>query len=563
MNAGAYARLLAAGLLAWAGGVAAAPAVDPGEPLGSVPEVVWRDATGLHRYALQPDGSARPLAAGALPRTPLGSVWKLFVYAYLEDAAVAERPYTCTGASRDEVYCCDPGGTITRDEALVRSCGAYFEPARWAIDPAAWRRYWQAHGAPDWLGELDQLVPAREVAVEAVLEALARVPEAAQQRARADLLEVVLRTGEGSVVAALGGRLRIKTWSWQTSPDEGGRRIGGFAGWLVDGTPVWAAGPGTSTTLLVGQARALEQILPLARAPGGECVDVDLFARYPVSEVLALADGQPAPAGALHGRFEVRFDNGNRIDIDSAGDILLERAAQPRLVARLTREEYVARVLDREAAPQPVAAARALAVAIRSYLLQTASRPERCLRIADSSATQRVAPRPATAAARAVADWTADLVLAGAPVRYHSEQAGPGVLGWGDAVQRAQTGAGYAELLARAFPRADLSRWDRPLARCQPLPEAERWLRGRLPGWRPVLDREPGYIETDDFVVCRLQSGNPFVDRVTRRIHVRGWFSLQDRLDLTHEYLHLGFEAHPSGQDEQYVEALTRRLMFE
>jgi uncharacterized protein YfaQ (DUF2300 family) len=44
---------------------------------------------------------------------------------------------------------------------------------------------------------------------------------------------------------------------------------------------------------------------------------------------------------------------------------------------------------------------------------------------------------------------------------------------------------------------------------------------------------------------------------------VRGVRSLQDRLDLTHEYLHLAFEAHPNGQDETYIEGLARHLLLE
>ncbi len=60
-----------------------------------------------------------------------------------------------------------------------------------------------------------------------------------------------------------------------------------------------------------------------------------------------------------------------------------------------------------------------------------------------------------------------------------------------------------------------------------------------------------------------VASGRPYVDRERERIFVRGLYSLQERLDLTHEYLHLAFRAHPSGQDENYVESLARRLLLE
>ena len=76
--------------------------------------------------------------------TPLGSLWKLFVYAWLFDTGAREPAYECRGQSKDEVYCCAAGGRIERDQALVKSCGLYFEPARLGISSADWRTYWQA-----------------------------------------------------------------------------------------------------------------------------------------------------------------------------------------------------------------------------------------------------------------------------------------------------------------------------------------------------------------------------------------------------------------------------------
>jgi uncharacterized protein YfaQ (DUF2300 family) len=46
------------------------------------------------------------------------------------------------------------------------------------------------------------------------------------------------------------------------------------------------------------------------------------------------------------------------------------------------------------------------------------------------------------------------------------------------------------------------------------------------------------------------------------RIYARGHYSLQQRLDITHEYLHLAFADYPSGQDETYIEQLARRLLL-
>ena len=69
--------------------------------------------------------------------TPLGSLWKLYVYAWLEDTHQPEQPYQCRG---------NPGRglllsgweSITRDTALVRSCGLYFAPQRLHIGADVW-----------------------------------------------------------------------------------------------------------------------------------------------------------------------------------------------------------------------------------------------------------------------------------------------------------------------------------------------------------------------------------------------------------------------------------------
>jgi uncharacterized protein YfaQ (DUF2300 family) len=101
------------------------------------------------------------------------------------------------------------------------------------------------------------------------------------------------------------------------------------------------------------------------------------------------------------------------------------------------------------------------------------------------------------------------------------------------------------------------------VASCEALPAAQDWLLKQRRGWRQRLESEVGYNEISAFAVCRVAFGRPYVDRERQRIYVRGVLSLQDRLDLTHEYLHLAFEAHPNGQDENYIEGLARHLLLE
>ncbi|MEG2913076.1 MAG: DUF2300 domain-containing protein [Pseudomonas sp.] len=487
---------------------------------------------------------------------PLGSLWKLFVYAWLVDTGAREPAYECRGQSKEEVYCCSAGGKIGRDQALVKSCGLYFEPARLGISSTDWRAYWQTRQAPSWLLDLPLVQPATRVSVADLLKVLSSLP--AQNQMRRVLLDVVLNAADGNVVGELGGRLRVKTWSWLGDKDPQSRQ-GGFAGWTVDGSPVWAGGRGTSQMVLRNYGQALATVLPTVRpVETGRCVEVGLFSRYPVLRVLA--GDRAVTSGPLQGDYRVEFANGNALDIHSDGELFL---LNNKLVARLDREEYVARVLDREAKPEPAEAAKALAVAIRTYLLQNAARSGDCLSIDDSSTRQRVAPRPASAESRSIAAWTADLVLAGSIVTYHSDQPGPDKLAWQQAVEQANAGQRYDAILLHAYPRASLSRWDNPVASCEALPAAQDWLQKQRRGWRPKLESETGYNEVSTFAVCKLAFGRPFVDRERQRIYVRGVLTLQDRLDLTHEYLHLAFEAHPNGQDETYIEGLARHLLLE
>lgn len=493
-------------------------------------------------------------------QAPLGSVWKLFVYAWLVDTGAREPVYECRGQSKEEVYCCTAGGRIERDQALVKSCGLYFEPARLGIDVSGWRAYWQARQAPQWLLDLPSLQPATRVSVVELLRMLALMP--AQDQARSVLLDVLLNAADGNVVGELGSRLRVKTWSWLGDRDAASRQ-GGFAGWTADGTPIWAGGRGTSQRVLRDYAQALSVVLPTSwPVEAGKCVEVDLFSRYPLQRVMS--GERVMSSGLLRGDYRVEFVNGNQLDIHSDGDLfLLNDSPSPKLVARLDREEYVARVLQREASAEPAEAAKALAVAIRTYLQQNATRRGDCLSIDDSSQRQRVAPRPATAQVRSIAAWTSDLVLAGSTVTYHSNQPGLDRLSWQLAVDQANAGQRYDAILLHAYPRASLNRWDNPVASCEALPAAQDWLQKQRRGWRPSLESEAGYNEVSTFAVCRLAFGRPFVDRERQRIYARGVLSLQDRLDLTHEYLHLAFEAHPNGQDETYIEGLARHLLLE
>lgn len=522
-------------------------------------QLAVRESGQTRLWHLPVQGAAQPRTAAeaAALHAPLGSLWKLFVHAWLQDRGADEPAYQCRGHDRDEAYCCEPGKSIGREQALLKSCGLYYEPERLGIDAGDWQRYWRRHGAPEWLQQLAALQPATDVPVSELLRELERLP--ARPEIQAQLAAAMLQQPE-PVFDALGAQLRIKTWSWHRGSED--QRIGGFAGWRSDGRALWAQGPGTSRSVLQRHAESLARLLPPAQPMRpGECVEVRMFARYPLQRIEPLDGG--SMRGALRGRYRLHFATGSRIEIESAGELLLQNEDEPpRILARLSREEYVARVLQREGRADDATAARVLAIAIRSYLAQQAETGGSCLRIDDSSARQRVAPRPADAAARAAAAFSEGLVLAGMPVRYHSDQVAPGQLSWAQLLRDAGNGASLHALLRQTWPQAELVAWGQAQTQCDVLPEAQAWLAAQRPRWRRLLDAEFGHEERPEVQICRLHAGRPFVDRARQRVHVRGLRSQQDQLDLTHEYLHLAFEAHPHGQDEDFIEAWARRLVL-
>ncbi len=532
-------------------------------------DVAWWKDGKLTALQLRDDGGSRPAAFDGARMVPLGSLWKLFVYVYAVDTKLPTPDYRCTGAQRrEEVYCCEAGESVGRDAALAQSCGLFFAPARLLVERAPWREYWGARlgrapaGEADWLSDPARLAPERLVSLRSLMAALASLPAASRAEAESALLRVVLGARGANTVGWFGGRLRVKTFSWH----EAGRpaqRLGGAAGWLADGTPVWFAGAGTSGAILQAWAPRLAAALPAGAAPADAgCVVVDYFARYPIRAVTSA--GVAAAPGALHGRHLVRFENGRSLAVYSRGELVLARDGQsrPRLSGRFGVNEYVARVVEREGGTAEPEAAKALAVAARSYLQQNAVPAEGCQRIADSSAAQRVSPSPAGAAARAVAEWTDQLVLSGANVRYHASAAAPGTMAWSAAVEQARRGWRFDEILAAAYPRAELTTLAGAVPPCVRLAGAEAWLARELPGWERLLRAEAGYERPPEPpAVCRLGGGAAYSEQSRNRVFVRGLATREDRITLAHEFLHLGLRNHPRGQDEHLVEQLARRLV--
>ena len=534
----------------------------------------WSDAAGVHRALGQPATAALVAPASASQssaagqRVPLGSVWKLFAYAYLQGRDVHEAAYRCVAArpAVDDEYCCDPGGEIDRDVALARSCGPYFAPQRLHVDAGDWARYWRGLHAPAWLATPAAFEPGTEVDVASLLAALDDVPAPARQAARAALLPLSLKLD--AVVPALGAGPRFKTWSWTVA----GERAGGAAGWLADGTPFWFGAAGTSRSALHAHAAwiadalagaGLHDVAPEPATRAAEpCVAVTLFSRYPVAAV-ANADGSPAQPGTLSGLHRVTFANGHVLAINASPGLELRVGPAHALLldGRWPLEDYVARVVDREGDATQAAAARALAVAARSYVLQNGLAEDGCRRIADDSHAQRVSSNPPSRAARDAAAFTAGLVLDGPAIHYHSTRSGEGQMSWQAAVDAGRAGASFEAILRDAYPRSRLAAFD-AASDCVPQPEARNWLLAAQRRWREPLRREPGFEPLPDSLqVCRLAFGTPHSDQRLLQIRMREWFTQDGRVTLVHEYLHLAFRHHPNGQDEDFVERLARQLV--
>ncbi|MFM0739553.1 DUF2300 domain-containing protein [Paraburkholderia xenovorans] len=522
---------------------------------------VWQtDAAGAAQ-ALTPS-SARPLPATL--NTPLGSVWKLFVYGYLVDRNIATPDYTCSGGDPDEVYCCMSGAHVDREHALVQSCGLFFAPARLQLDPADWRKYWSAAHAPAWLRDLHAMTPTRRVPVADLLAALQAMPAKPREAASSTLVSVLTSgRGEGTV-ALYGSVLRAKTWT-MPDPARPGASIGGAAGWLADGTPIWLGGPGGSARVLAAAAPRIAPLLTQVTIPDdGACVLVDFFSRYPIRQVLADAGSASVPDGPLRGNVRIGFTNGNWARVESRGELRLDRdaAGVPQLVGRFGMNDYVARVVEREGDTSQPEAAKALAVAARTYAVQHGRHDHGCLRIDDSSNTQRVLPRAPSADARRAADLTDALVLTGVPVQYHHDKAAPGQMSWLAAKASAQSGLAFDAILARTWPQATLTSFESPLSGdCIAVAGAQAWLQRNAPLWARRMDSAAGYETPDLPAVCAVREGRPYADAQRNRVYVYRLQTEEDRIALAHEYIHLAFQHHPRGLDEAFVERTARTLI--
>lgn len=507
-------------------------------------------------------------AKTAPKKVPLGSLWKLFVYNYSIDNGLPDMPYQCRVGKHANVgdeYCCSQDETINRDVALARSCGAYFAPQRLSIDTKHWQQYWQKQ-APEvaWLHELSNMQPQTKSSVQEILTALQSMSASSVAQTRQALLGRLLLPQWSEILPSLGGAYRFKTFTWQ-HPQFAGAYFGGGAGWLADGTVFWLGGTGSSKEVLMKAAPILAQQLPVSKHTQHKfdeaCVAVHYFKRYPIDKVTLV--GQPKAqlnSGKLRGQYAVKFSNSNALPINSNGELsLLVSKGKLQIWGKLGLQEYVARVIDREADASKTQAAKALSIAARSYVFQNARFHQGCWQIDDDSRTQRVSPNPPSAAAKTVAAMTEDLVLTGSPIYYHQNKSAPNTLNWRLAVQRGEVGDSYLEILHEAYPNASW-RLNNQSQQCLRLPQAEQYIQQNMKEVQRRASQIAGFEPVKDLKICQLDYGNPYADQQTMSMFVRDWRSENDRITLWHEYLHLALRFHPNGGNEALIEPMAREL---
>ncbi|MEY4764506.1 MAG: hypothetical protein RI907_1179, partial [Pseudomonadota bacterium] len=395
-------------------------------------QLAWLDAQGQpHHVVLDAHGQVRraawPLAE---PEVPLGSLWKLAAYARLTEVTARpvagsallprEPDYTCTGQSSEEAYCCEAGQRIDRATALWRSCGLYFGAQRLALPASALGDTLSA--LPPSLAALRQADLRSErdaVPLNDWLRWLTLWAPATQQAAADDLLPYWLQGPGRDSLSSVGSRLRVKTFTLPLASGSA-ERWAGASGWLADGRPLWLAARGSSKAVVPRWAplalRHIDRVdgvvLPKPH-PQSPCVQVAYLQRYPIARLLD-AQGRAVPpteAPLPAGDYSAEFRPGHRLAVRSQGELswraVPKGGAAGALSGRHTLDDYVARVVDREGQAEATAAAQALAVAARTYALKTGRAQGGCLQVEDSSAQQRVAPRPPTLAARQAAAHTA------------------------------------------------------------------------------------------------------------------------------------------------------------
>lgn len=501
--------------------------------------------------------------------TPMGSLWKLFVYVYLIGTNRHLHKFSCKGKSIQETFCCTKGGYIKADQALYRSCGLFFKPNRLGISSLQWNTFWKQKNSLSysWLINLKKIEPNTNIPVRELLVTLQKISKnkIIFGKVQSTLAKVFTQGTAKGAFRHLGLMLRVKTFTWD-DPKDYRKFVGGFAGWLPNGNAVWVLGQGSSRMVLKKWGKQLKTLFDKKLVnPSKECVHVRFLSRYPIQEVYTLPHRKKAKEGRLYGKYLLYLKNGKKVFFQSNYDILYEVVRnKKRLTGIFNLNDYIARVLEREVKLKPAEATKAFAITIRTYLLQNAKKYGDCYFISDSTRYQRVSLNPPRKQAKIFSYWTDSIVLkGGGSVHYHLSHPKKNVLSWIYAKKMAEEGMYYDQILKVAFPQSKIGVMDlRRNQSCERLLKAESWLRVQRYRWKKDLVQLSGYVQPQNIEVCKMRSGNPFMDFRQNRIYASPLYNLDAKIALVHEYLHLAFMNHPRTMDEFFIEKIARKLVL-
>ena len=504
-------------------------------------------------------------------QTPLGSLWKLFLYIFIVENQITPEPYKCTGNDPNEIFCCKPQKRIDIDKALIKSCGLFFDKVRSDIlksSHGAWRLFWENElGLKyEWLTNLNELRPGKIVNVRDLLTSLLRTNKLSHTtiRTREVLPEVLISGTAKGAVRLLGSSLKVKTFTWD-DPSRIGKFIGGIAGWLNDGSAIWVLGKGKGSQVINLWGREINQrILGGLNSFSSNCVRVKFFDRYPISKVFNLNTNQLSNEGPLKGDYKIIFKNGNSLKFNSTGGFHYKRSTdETSIIGLFNINEYIARVLEREVSVDPEEAAKAFAILARTYLINRAQFKDKCFVIPDSSHYQRVSIHNPSESSLAISNWTDGLILNNIDdIQYHSTTNSHNRISWTFAKKLAKDKLFFDEILKIGYPTGILSVMKSKLSQnCKRLPLIKNWLDSRSVLWGNRLKREVGYESPDSVIVCELTLGNPFSDLENNRIFVKSMRTQNDKITIAHEFLHISFKNHPLGNDEGFIERTAIKLI--
>lgn len=386
-------------------------------------------------------------------KAPLGSLWKLLVYVFLEENQRTPSPYQCHGKNwKQEYFCCKRGKSIQMDAALYQSCGLFFDLERISIARGEWYHFWRSRlQIPyPWLLRLENVKSETQVPIREILLVFyqLRKLQKTQSKLHSLLSKVFLQGTLKESLKILNQVVRVKTYTWD-HPFELKKYVGGFAGWLRDGSIVWMMGEGTSSQIVKNWERDLYPFLyrQSKLEKSRECVLVPFFPHQSIQEIQQLPRGEKVFYGILKGKYRLFFEDGTVFDFESQGELTFDQVeGKKRLEGTLDIHEFIARVIGQNPLGKSAEeVSKALAIVIRSALYQTGI-IQGCY-FAPIIQAQQITLKPANDWGKHISYWTQGLILDTEKTPDWFQQ-----FSQEKALQLAQQGFLYDKILYELFP---------------------------------------------------------------------------------------------------------------